>query len=121
MATWHRCWRCKIRIPYLDEQEWALIHPLLSAYTKAIQAHREETGASLAQSLEHVRSDACAKFMDITGFTETNVDAIWHHRRTVYGAPCTHCGDQLRTPRSRRCFSCGTPVNDSGGFAGHPA
>ena len=108
MATWHHCWRCQKHVPMLDELEWELIHPLLTAYLRAIQAYRELHGTTLDEALKTVRTDAaCAKSRELTGFAETNVNAIHHHRRSLYGPKCTQCGELLRTPRSRRCVGCG--------------
>ena len=94
MATWHTCWRCQRRVPFLDEHEWDLIHPLLTASTSAIQAYRENHGATLSEALKAVRTDAVlAQFRELTGFMETNANAVWHHRRSLYGAACTRCGE----------------------------
>ena len=42
----------------------------------------------------------------ITGFRETNPNAIHHHVVSMYGPPCTACGKPLRTPRARFCAAC---------------
>lgn len=115
MATWHRCWRCKTRMPFLDVAEWAQIEPLLKAPVAAIQAYREQTGASLKDALKAVRTDvACRKFAEITGYEESNANALWHHRRDMYGDVCANCGELLRTPRARRCFECGAVASAAG-------
>ncbi len=107
MAIWHDCWRCRTKVPLLDESEWSEIAPLLTGFIKAIQTHREQHGSTIAEARAVVADTACAKFAQLTGFVETNVDAIWHHRRSLWGPPCAHCGQLLRTSKSRRCFSCG--------------
>ena len=43
----------------------------------------------------------------ITGFSETNPNAVWHHRIALYGPACHSCGKPLRTPIARFCAACG--------------
>ncbi|WP_220137829.1 hypothetical protein [Myxococcus llanfairpwllgwyngyllgogerychwyrndrobwllllantysiliogogogochensis] len=43
----------------------------------------------------------------LTGFHETNANAVMHHRLSQYGPPCAHCGKPLRTPEARHCAACG--------------
>jgi hypothetical protein len=47
---------------------------------------------------------------ELTGFAETNPNAVWHHVVGMYGAPCSSCGKPLRTPRARMCAACGAQV-----------
>lgn len=49
-------------------------------------------------------------YEEITGFHETNKNALWHHRLSVYGPPCLHCGKPLRTTRAKHCAACGRDV-----------
>lgn len=53
-----------------------------------------------------------AEYERITGFRETNLNAVFHHRLSVYGPPCRHCGKPLRTPQARFCGSCVKSVSD---------
>jgi len=51
-----------------------------------------------------------AEYERITGYRETNPNAIYHHRLAMYGPPCKHCGKPLRTPQAKLCGSCMKPV-----------
>jgi hypothetical protein len=46
----------------------------------------------------------------ITGFHETNINAVWHHKLSLYGPPCRYCGRPLRTPEAKICGACMAPV-----------
>ncbi|MGF7170299.1 hypothetical protein FHS91_001976 [Sphingobium xanthum] len=77
-------------MPMLDDREWATIFPLLQA------------GAQAGE-----KQPALEAYFRLTGFRETNFNAIWHHRRSLYGPCCKHCGRPLRTSRARWCAACG--------------
>jgi len=85
------CWRCGVEMPMLDESEWARITPLLNA------AVRDPAAREVALDL----------YEEMTGFRETNINAIFHHRIADHGAPCTSCGKPLRTPKASFCAACG--------------
>ena len=91
----------------LDEGEWAEVAPYLDSLTRAIQTYREEHGVGLAEARERVADLACAAYERLTGFHETNYLAIYHHRLSLYGAPCPQCGRLLRTPKATFCAECG--------------
>jgi hypothetical protein len=88
------CWRCKTEIPMLDEQEYS-----------QVVAHLD-LGGNLGQRFE----SALEEYKSITGFPETNANAVFHHRLSLYGPPCAHCGKPLRTPQAKLCGSCMKPV-----------
>jgi hypothetical protein len=91
------CWRCKLAVPMLDEQEWEQVLPHLESRLRS--GLRDVYGQG-----------ALTRYFEITGFRETNVNAIWHHRLSQFGPPCPSCGKLLRTPRAKLCAECGVSV-----------
>jgi predicted Zn-ribbon and HTH transcriptional regulator len=98
-------------IPMLTESEWDEVHPLLIARIKAIQTYRSEHNASLKEAIKNIKDEACKKYEEITGFHETNAEAIWHHRLSEHGPECTNCGFLLRSKNASYCANCGTSVS----------
>lgn len=108
MAVVAWCWRCQMDIPLLDETEWALLAPHLSNSIEELKAYRERTGVSLAEAKAVAFGQtALALYAQMTGFQETNFNALYHHRRSLYGPDCAACGKPLRTPRASFCAACG--------------
>jgi hypothetical protein len=115
MAKVLYCWRCKADIPMLEEQEWEEVLPALMRGIDQIKRYRQTHGVSLAaakQSLAEAKDEiygrgALAKYFEITGYRETNVKAIWHHRVSSFGPPCRRCGKPLRTPQAKMCAQRG--------------
>ena len=101
------CWRCDMVLPMLDDDEWVQLEPLLANPVERIKSYREAHGVGLREAHEHAFDEALAFYNALTGFNETNANALWHHRLSDYGPPCTHCGKPLRTPRARLCAACG--------------
>lgn len=102
------CWRCDMVIPMLDEPEWKLVEPLLGNRVAELQQYRQRHGLSLAEAKDRVLGlSALDKYRELTGFDETNVNALYHHRASLYGPPCTTCGKPLRTPRASFCAAYG--------------
>lgn len=93
----------------LEDDEWETITPLLMNSITDLQKYREEHGVSLAEAKEQAFGRAALdKYREMTGFDETNINAIWHHRVGLYGPECVSCGKPLRTPRASFCAACGT-------------
>jgi len=115
------CWRCRMHLPMLDEDEWAVV---VAAHRVS---HDDPVAASSILADEGARRgllpprpvppDAglvrrrfwhlTAGYEMFTGAEETNPNAIWHHRASLYGPPCPDCGKPLRTPQARLCAACG--------------
>lgn len=107
MATTLYCWRCEREVPLLDEEEYARVKELLWKDTRTIKDYRGEHGASLQQALrEAPYGESLREYERITGFRETNMEVLWHHRLSKYGPPCERCGRPRRTPAATRCVDC---------------
>jgi hypothetical protein len=91
------CWRCKTEVPMLEDDEYASVVRLIG--TASQEAIRERRFAPMLSEYER-----------ITGFKETNPNAVFHHQLSLYGAPCLTCGKPLRTPRAKFCAACGDQV-----------
>src|SRR5690348_4853121 len=109
------CWRCKMEVPMLDDEEFTIV---AKAYLQSMRAATgpfiEKVAANdtpiedlIAERFRPV-SDA---YKQLTGWEERNHNAIIHHQISSYGPPCTHCGKPLRTPRAKFCAACGTHVS----------
>jgi hypothetical protein len=107
---WLWCWRSKVDMPMLDEQEFAEIASLHTLGLQSVKEYRADTGVPLQDVplAEHFQA-MLARYEAITGFKETNPNAVWHHRLSLYGPPCKSCGKPLRSPRARLCGSCTAP------------
>lgn len=91
----------------LDEQEYAEIVLLFHAGMQSVKEYRNETGAPLKSvPLTERFAPMLSRYKAITGYTETNANAVMHHRLSLYGPPCSRCGKPLRTPIAKICGSC---------------
>jgi hypothetical protein len=98
-------------MPMLDEDEFAEVSHLYSNAMQDTKRHRAQYGVSL----KHVPTGeyfqpVLQRFERLTGYKETNPNAVWHHRLSLYGPPCKRCGKPLRTPKARLCGSCMFPI-----------
>ena len=97
------CWRCQMVIPMLEDHEWAEVHaafPSLRSLPPGPPPSRQELFQPMLDLYEQ-----------LTGFRDTNPNALFHHRVSLFGPDCKHCGKALRTPRARMCVECGAQVD----------
>ena len=87
------CWRCKMELPMLDEEEFKRAKELYSLVFKSAKPDR------FKPLLDY--------YNKLTGFGETNHAAIMHHEIALYGSPCEKCGKPYRTPLATFCAVCG--------------
>ena len=50
------------------------------------------------------------EYQRVTGFYETNLNAVYNHRLSLYGPPCRNCRKPLRTPQAKLCAASMTPL-----------
>jgi hypothetical protein len=97
-----------MEVPMLEEHEWEKVGSLLSGAIQNVKEYREDHGVCLAEARdESFGKEALEMYKAITGFEETNPNALWHHRISLLGPPCDACGKPLRTAVAKRCVECG--------------
>jgi hypothetical protein len=93
-------------MPMLDEQEFAEIVPL---HRSGMQSYGAPE-APIESIPRTIRFEAMLnRYEAITGHKETNPNAVWHHRLSLYGPPSERCGRPLRSPMAKGCGSCMAP------------
>ncbi len=122
MKTYY-CWRCQCEIPMLEENEWERIYPVLKVNLEKIVRIRKERECDLVTAKRLAFNEACDVYFEMTGFRETEPNAIWHHRLANYGPECPQCGHLFRTPKAAFCANCGCQEKPAGGMGvfAHPA
>ncbi len=96
-------------VPMLDEREWEQMHPRLINALEEMKRYRVEHSVSVSEARRSgFGRSALQLYFELTGVQETNVNAVWHHRASNFGPPCTACGKPLRTPRAKVCAECGS-------------
>lgn len=95
-------WRCEMVLPMLDEHERAQLSLLLMPSQERLERDRLEHGVKFTRSplSKDWYKSALALHREMTGFDETVVGALWHHRLSLCGPLCHHCGKPLRTPQA---------------------
>lgn len=98
-------------MPMLDEQEFAEIFALYGECMRATKDFRQRwgiplEGVNIDKRFEPVRK----RYEELTGMKNCHQNATLHHRLSLYGPPCAHCGKPLRTPKAKLCGSCMFPV-----------
>ncbi len=101
------CFHCKTRMPYLEEEEWARVSPLLNVSVQAIKDYREAHGCDLKTAKMNCIPEVTREFESITGVANVDYGVIAHHRLQDWGQECGKCDALLRTPKAVHCANCG--------------
>lgn len=108
------CWRCKMEVPMLDEDEFAVVDELFSGAFRTTEEFLLKHNLSLGEcSIDELFRPAREAYERMTGVYESNHNAIMHHRISLYGEPCKYCGKPLRTPQAAFCAACGKTVDSA--------
>jgi hypothetical protein len=107
---WLWCWRCKTEMPMLDEVEYLEVFRLYCEAGAATKEFREKWGLPLEGMDQKIRfKPLLDRYGQMTGVSETNPNAVMHHRLSLYGPPCNRCGKPLRSSNAKLCGSCMAP------------
>jgi len=98
-------------MPFLDEEEWKQIEPLLGNAKQAIVDYRIKHQCDLTTVRLNCKPEAMLKFEEITGTPNIHFDTIFHHRLSSWGHECPKCKNLLRTPQATFCATCGYEVD----------
>lgn len=90
------CWRCKMEVPMLDNEEFAIASKL---YSKGFKIANENRQNRFKELLDY--------YNNLTGFGETEPNSIMHHSLEQIGSDCENCGKPYRTPKAKFCAACG--------------
>lgn len=97
-------------MPFLDEQEWLEVSPLLENAAMEIKEYRIKHNCDLITARLNCKSNATKKFEELTGISDIHFEVIYHHRLVDWGAECKKCGHLLRTPKASYCANCGYKI-----------
>jgi len=105
------CWRCQQEMPMLEAEESLLVYKAREGGMWVVEEEAKRRGRILhpmeltgvAQRLQPMLE----MYRLLTGFVETNPNAVFHHVVAQYGPPCPECQKPLRTPEARFCAACG--------------
>ncbi|WP_336689988.1 MULTISPECIES: hypothetical protein [unclassified Chryseobacterium] len=94
------CWRCRMDVPMLDEEEGKIASKLLAeGFHEVKTARKTPFNENFKKLLDY--------YNNLTGFEETNPNAIMHHFSDMYGPDCENCGKPYRTETATFCPKCG--------------
>jgi hypothetical protein len=79
----------------LEDQEWELVAPLLVDMVAKLNQRVWEGRHSLLEATRMCGQPALDMYNEITGETETNPNALYHHRISLHGPACQSCGRPL--------------------------
>lgn len=84
-------------VPMLDSEEGKIASKLLAeGFQEAI---KQRKAPHFKKLLDY--------YKEITGYEETNYNAIMHHFIDMYGPDCENCGKPYRTETATFCPKCG--------------
>ena len=107
-----------MEVPMLNKEEFALCRKAMKLgrpfIRKEIESRKIENHKWLDKGLKSYESQRyfIEMYRVITGFDETNPNAIWHHIIDEHGPDCPNCSKPLRTKRARYCAACGFGKED---------
>jgi hypothetical protein len=84
-----------------------IIKPYLTNVINKIKEFKDANRCDLKTAKELVFHQACQIYYELTGYYESNADALYHHRLSIYGDECPSCGYLFRTPKAKFCTNCG--------------
>jgi hypothetical protein len=87
-----------MEVPMLDEDEYAKANELYGQAIREVKLH----GGRILRF-----KPLLDYYKDVTGWEETEPNAIMHHRVAQYGPACENCGKPYRTPQAAFCAACG--------------
>ncbi|HLM59680.1 MAG TPA: hypothetical protein VK308_02640, partial [Pyrinomonadaceae bacterium] len=104
--------RCKMEVPMLDEDEFAVVNELFSSAFGMTKEFRLEHNLPFNECpIDERFRPVREAYEQMTGVFESNHNVIMHHRISLYGEPCENCGKPLRTPQAAFCAACGKTVD----------
>ena len=101
------CWKCDQKMPFLNEEEWAAVSPLLGNAIGEIKEYRRLHRVDLKTAIANVKPAATEMFRKLTGMPNVHFDVIYHHRLSDWGPECSECKFLLRTNKASHCVNCG--------------
>ena len=85
-----------MEVPMLNKEEHAIASKLYANGFKVLRKDRQERFKELLDF-----------YNNLTGFGETEPNAIMHHSLELIGPDCEKCGKPYRTPKAKLCAACG--------------
>ena len=85
-----------MEVPMLNKEEHAIASKLYAIGFKVLRKDRQERFKELLDF-----------YNNLTGFEETEPNAIMHHSLELIGPDCEKCGKPYRTPKAKLCAACG--------------